>query len=410
MPRVVGLGSFLARRARCVVRSAMERCFDRISKVTGAPPPTLSDESEHCLCKALLEAGGPDLRAELFAKHRRTHYSEETFDDLVAHGLNAVRLPLGYWTVRGPGPEEHFEGPCLELLDRAVAMAEARGLQVLLDLHGTPGGESGERPCGRVDHAWHWTSWRRQEAVEVLGELAARYRERRCVTGLQVCNEPSTRIPVQVLCGFYEDAVRAIRAAGMGPDRVAVVLPAFDTTRVMEVVSCWRSRGNFLKYDNVAFDIHYYHDFSPFWRTLSQAQHLDVVLDHARELALLPGAVVGEWSLARPSSSFSDEEMAEYAEKQVLAYNHSTHGWFFWNWHDFEFYPNWDMRRGLFGQARLPKPLGLQLSAGMARPDWMEDPYARVPLAPLDFWSRNLARLQSAQWLKGRVLHHLRWQ
>mmetsp|Transcript_66762 Transcript_66762/g.186175 ORF Transcript_66762/g.186175 Transcript_66762/m.186175 type:complete len:590 (-) Transcript_66762:105-1874(-) len=379
------------------------RSVDLAEKEGGVELPELDDESEHCLCAALEEAGGPSLRKELFENHRASHFNEETFDNLVAVGLNAVRVPFGYWVVRGAGEGMKYEGPCLDALDRAVALAASRGMQVLLDLHGNPGGESGDRPSGCVDRTWRWTSWQWREAVSVLAEVAARYKDSECVTGLQVCNEPSMSIPADILCTFYEEALEAIRGAGMQPDRVAIVLPVFNHNRLLEITNYWQERGNFLRYDNVAFDLHYYHTFSSFWNFLSHAQHIDVVAEHARELAQLPGAVVGEWSLARPSD-FPDQETSEFAEEQVLAYNHSTHGWFFWNWHDHDFLPTWDMRRGVFERGRLPKPLGTRLTEGCLFPEWRADPWTAVPDWPRrSFWPRAMSVLPPMMAMLGRV-------
>lgn len=374
-----------------------EMCKETIEKAKGGVAAAdvrsgeaawLEDESESSLCKALVQAGGPALRQQMFAKHRATHYTKSTFDDIRKIGLNAVRVPFGYWVVTGPADGEAFDGPCLEALDSAVSMASSHGLQVLLDLHGNPGGESGERPCGCKNDKWDWTSWRTQEAVNVLAQVASRYKDSECVTGMQVCNEPSMRIPVDVLCGYYEAAIDAIRGAGMGADRVAIVLPVFNQMRLPEIWKYWQDRGNFFKYDNVAFDLHYYHTFSSFWKLLSQEQHIEIVQSHACELASLPGAIVGEWSLSRPDSDkFSDEDMRNWATQQVLAYNHASHGWFFWNWHDYERYTNWDMERGVFGRGRLPNPLGDHLINDVLFPEWEDDEWSKVPASvPSQSW------------------------
>ncbi|CAE7503510.1 exgA [Symbiodinium natans] len=354
-------------------------CQAKILEISGGPlqehenvvasgtrenPPGLGDE--YSVCAALQAAGGDQLRSELFQRHRLQHYTEKTFADIAETGLNAIRIPFGHWVVQGPGDGEPYEGPCLEILDGCVQMAEAQGLQVLLDLHGNPGGESGSRPCGRESSLWTWEDWRQDEAVEVLRLLAARYGDKSCVTGIQVCNEPSENIPVDRLCDFYERAIEAVRSSGMGPDKVAIVLPIFTHWRLKQMMSCWHSRGNCLRFDNVAFDIHYYHDFSAIWKLLPHYRHVEVVAEHARELKLLPGSVVGEWSLSRPGH-FSDEEKADFANKQVAAYNHSTHGWFFWNWHDHAFYPDWDLESGVFGTGKLRCPLGPEELKARAR-------------------------------------------
>lgn len=43
-------------------------------------------------------------------------------------------------------------------------------------------------------------------------------------------------------------------------------------------------------------------------------------------MCLLEGAVVGEWSLARPSTH-SEAEVHDFAKRQVQAYNLASHGW-----------------------------------------------------------------------------------
>lgn len=384
-----------------------ENCQAKMDEVNGSTspaeqgrenPPGLDDE--HALCRALEAAGGVQLKKDLFRSHRATHYDEKTFNKIADCGLNAVRLPFGHWVVDTPAQGEAYEGPCLEVLDRAVELANARGLQVLLDLHGNPGGESGDRPCGKKDSEWTWQHWRQDRAVELLGLLATRFRDASCVTGMQVCNEPSEGIPTEVLCTFYERAIKAIRDGGMGPERVAVVLPVFTQLRLPQIVGCWHARGNFLKFDNVAFDLHYYHNFSSIWNLLSQAQHLQVTADNARDLKLLPGAVVGEWSLSRPGT-WTDDEKAEFAVHQVLAYNHASHGWFFWNWHDHDFYPDWDFERGVLDCGKLPCPLGARELKGVLFPEWEADP-SSVPNRPLPgAWPRMISW---ATWLRGLVV------
>jgi hypothetical protein len=52
-------------------------------------------------------------------------------------------------TLRHPKPEQ-------------VNLAGEAGLQVLLDLHGAPGGENALRPCGRENARWAYHDWRMQ--------------------------------------------------------------------------------------------------------------------------------------------------------------------------------------------------------------------------------------------------------
>jgi len=104
-----------------------------------------------------------------------------------------------------------------------------------------------------------------------------------------------------------------------------------------------------------------------------------VVEESARSMLYLEGSVVGEWSLSRPSKH-SEDQVRGFALQQVQAYNHASHGWFFWNWHDHEYYDKWDMEKGVFGRQRLPTPLG-EIGTRVLRPDWEADPW-KVPRTP----------------------------
>eukprot|EP00927_Polykrikos_kofoidii_P049547 TRINITY_DN43596_c0_g1_i1.p1 TRINITY_DN43596_c0_g1~~TRINITY_DN43596_c0_g1_i1.p1 ORF type:complete len:658 (-),score=102.89 TRINITY_DN43596_c0_g1_i1:173-2146(-) len=273
--------------------------------------------------------------------HRETFVCEHDFRRIRDIGLNAVRIPFGYWTVIEPGTGEPYFGPSIEYLDRAVGWCKSLGLQVLLDLHGAPGGESAEKPCGRQQREWRWQDWRFEDSIKALRILAERYGGHPCVTGISVCNEPSEAVPAEVLCRYYDRAVTTIRDAGMRPDQVAVLLPVFRTERLDQIWRVWnRDFDGFARHANTAFDIHVYHCFGPFWQRQTLPQHLRMVRRHRKILQRVP-AVVGEWSLALPEhargnvgSSEEGHALCAFAEGQLEAYNQASHGWFFWNWRD----------------------------------------------------------------------------
>lgn len=290
--------------------------------------------SEWDLMKALRRKGA---LGEIW-EHRETYITRRDFAQIAGCGLNAVRLPFGYWVVLGGAKGEPYEGPALEYIDRAVAWAEEFGLQVLLDLHGAPGGESADAPCGRTQRPgqWHWSDWNFSESLKALEVVAKRYKDCKAVTGIGVCNEPSNKVPLSKLCHFYDRAVRRVRAAGMPAERVAVTLPAFQRP-LRDVAAMWDSiTGG--QHANVCFDLHYYHCFGDDWNGKTLAQNLRAVKENADELARFP-AVVSEWSLAlggvaKLGAREDRETRALFGAAQFAAYRAASHGWFFWNWKD----------------------------------------------------------------------------
>jgi len=253
--------------------------------------------------------------------------------------------------VAGPAHGEAFMGPCMEYLDRAVAWCKLHGLQVVLDLHGAPGGESGEKPCGRERKDWHWKHWQFDDSLAALRIIARRYRGHPAVTGISVCNEPSETVPAEVLCQFYDRAVQTIREAGMPPNEVTVVLPVYRTERIDEIWRIWnRKFDGFAQHPNVAFDLHLYHCFGAWWQRQGLGSHLRMTKRHRKILRRVP-AVVGEWSLALGPHArgggdphAEDQALRAFAAGQLEAYSQASHGWFFWNWRDSpQQHPAWDV-------------------------------------------------------------------
>jgi len=332
------------------------------------PDPQTKQEArcEWDLLQIIHRAKGKEGAAEVLRRHRETHTTKQDFEQIKAVGMNAVRLPIGYWILQGPGKGEPYIGPALEYVDHAVKWAEDCGLQIVLDLHGCPGGESGEAPCGRrqrPDGTWHWRQWRVGQSLRAVKALAERYSARKCVTGIAVCNEPSNTIPIGRLCTYYEKAIRAVRDAGMPDTRVAVVLPLFQRPEDAFIQYWNQTTGGLHK--NVCFDVHCYHCFENEFNGKTLAQHLRAVEDNADMLRRYP-MVVGEWSLALGVAAWStcghmnEEQVYKiFASAQLEALKQASHGSFFWNWSE-RCPGEWNyqraLARGFFGTKSTPMP------------------------------------------------------
>jgi len=305
-----------------------------------------------------------DVGAEAeIRRHREAHITKRDFERIRDFGLNAVRLPFGYWVALGPRAGDPYVGPALEVIDRALDWAEDCGLQVVLDLHGCPGGESGDAPCGRrqrPEGTWRWQQWDMDASLAALEVVCLRYRDRACVTGVQVCNEPSNTTPLEVLCGYYIRAAETIRHCGMPADRVAVVLPVFQRPEE-EFAKAWEvlSGGRFRNY---CFDTHCYHCFGGWFSGRTLAQQLRAVEANERMLGRYP-MVVGEWSLAlgpaawMTRSAMTDAEVYQlFGRAQLAAYQKASHGHFFWNWSERRETLEWNFQEA-FARGFLSHPL-----------------------------------------------------
>lgn len=82
--------------------------------------------------------------------HQRPSYSfcRDTFiieADIIkikSYGLNHVKIPFGFWSVKKEASEPYAVGS-YEYIKKAVEWCKKHGLKVMLDLHGVPGGQNG---------------------------------------------------------------------------------------------------------------------------------------------------------------------------------------------------------------------------------------------------------------------------
>jgi glucan 1,3-beta-glucosidase len=281
---------------------------------------------EYSLCLAL----GDRARSRL-QEHRETFITEDDFRWIRNCGLNAVRLPVGYWTLEAPKPFV----PAADFVDFALEQALRNDLKLVLDLHGAPGSQNGWDHSGRAgDVGWHTDPNNINETVRILGAFAQRYGKHPALYGIELLNEPIWKIPIATLKEFYENAYSEIRKhAGM---EVAVIF--HDSFRAM----AWQ---NFMKqpqYSNVIIDTHLYQSFGEEDAQRSAQEQLIFALNRKSTLEQMQReelpTLVGEWSLALPYpstrdlSSFQEELVTgAYADAQLLSFENSR-GWFFWSY------------------------------------------------------------------------------
>jgi glucan 1,3-beta-glucosidase len=281
---------------------------------------------EYGLCLAL----GDRAQARL-QEHRETFITADDFRWIKNCGLNAVRLPVGYWALEPPKP---FVGAA-DYVDFALEQASQNGLKVVLDLHGAPGSQNGWDHSGQKGKIeWHKSPDNIKETVRVLASFAQKYGKHPALYGVELLNEPSSQIPIEILKDFYLEAYSQIRKYA-GP-QTAIIF--HDSFRAM----AWQ---NFMKspdYSNVIVDTHLYQLFGKEDSRRTAQEQIVFALNRTATLARMQQeelpTLVGEWSLALPGnalenlSSFQGELLhGAYADTQLLSFE-NTRGWFFWSY------------------------------------------------------------------------------
>ena len=265
-------------------------------------------------------------------EHQKTFITEKDFAWMSRSGVNAVRIPVGYWILQGDGPLKSSIGR----LDWAVRMAKKYDIAVLICMHGAPGSQNGNDHSGRAGAArWYEDAELRTQTVEVLRQLTERYHDEPAVWGIELLNEPLARFWQPVLRKFYKQAYEAIRVVGR-PGLVVVYSDAF-TPRLFS--GALTSKRNF----PVVMDHHWYHFFIPRWLQPHVPFKLYVV--YLRQKAVLlerlsraQPIIIGEWSgvlggekLRAYPKKVHAAMVNRHIQRQLEAFEHVA-GWFYWSY------------------------------------------------------------------------------
>ncbi len=271
----------------------------------------------------------PSARDKL-REHQRNFIREEDFKWMSNNGVNAVRIPVGYWVFDGDTPYVS----CIGKLDWAFAMAEKYNIQVLISLHGAPGSQNGRDHSGRIGKAeWYKNPAAPEQTIGVLERLAHRYRDHVMFWGIELLNEPKAGLFQHKLRKFYNQAYKRLARIVLPSTRI-VFHDAF-TPRLLSAV-IWDDSVH-----HPVMDIHWYHfafglrRFLPLWlyyRVVDRRKYL------IRRLQRWQGIIIGEWNgivdgkiLDKYPKGEHDRVVREHIARQLRAYSVAD-GWFYWNY------------------------------------------------------------------------------
>lgn len=211
-----------------------------------AKPPDGSDlppVKDHVSLVAVLEKRfGAAGAARVQAAFRQAWLNESDFDRIHAAGLNCVRLPFLASQIAEPA--------ALKQIDQAVAWAGARGIYVILDMHGAPGSQSEEGHTGvsgRNEFFKDPANLTRAEAVWT--QVARRYRDNPAVAGYDLLNEPTGTPNSDTLYVVTDRLYRAVRAAD--PTHLVFIEDGYTGIQ-------WMPFPGPCGWKNVVYSSHYY--------------------------------------------------------------------------------------------------------------------------------------------------------
>jgi glucan 1,3-beta-glucosidase len=274
----------------------------------------------------LLQASGGKERIE---RHRRTFITEQDFIWLKDNGLNAIRIPVGYWVLENDAP---FIAATREL-DWAMDMARKYELQVIIDLHGLKGSQNGYDHSGRIGVAgWYKNAQYRRDTSVTLETIANRYKDYAIFWGLQVVNEPKLGVFQITLRNFYEQAYE--RLAKILKPHTHIIFSDTFTPRLLSG-AMGRHSGR------VVMDVHLYHMTTLLSQFLSIDWFMRKTTRRGRMLKRLSKTqpiIIGEWSgvmrhetMRHVSQDEQEKISREYIRLQMDIFDTAA-GWFYWSY------------------------------------------------------------------------------
>uniref|UniRef100_A0A0D3H1H5 Uncharacterized protein n=2 Tax=Oryza TaxID=4527 RepID=A0A0D3H1H5_9ORYZ len=324
---------------------------------------------------------GPDQAMVVLTEHRKNFITGKDFYFLSKNGINAVRIPVGWWIAYDPNPPAPFVTGSLDTLDRAFYWAHFKsaqyggsdfdiriyGLKCIIDLHAAPGSQNGMEHSASRDGSVDWPSPANiEKTLDVINFLAQRYANNPSLLGIELLNEPSAgAVPLGTLVSYYKTGYQIVRSYS---DKAYVIFcQRIGNADPMELYQAD------LGPTNTVVDLHYYNLFDPFFEKLNATENIQFIYNNrmpqvqALDKANGPLVFIGEWVNEWNVTDASQTEYQLFGKAQLEVYGEASFGWSYWtvrcnsvHW-DYE----WNKRnRYLIGGSPLESPKYMLLVAG----------------------------------------------
>ncbi|XP_050264422.1 probable glucan 1,3-beta-glucosidase A isoform X1 [Quercus robur] len=272
---------------------------------------------------------GSQRASQIMRNHWNTFIVEDDFKFVSTNGLNAVRIPVGWWIASNPTPKPYVEGS-LQALDNAFLWAKKYGVKIIIDLHAAPGSQNGWEHSSSRDGSQEWgkTDENIQQTVDVIEFLTARYAKNPSLYAVELINEP--RAPgasQESLNKYYKAGYEAVRKHSNAYVVLSNRLGPADPREFLSLAS------GFMR---SVIDVHYYNLFSSEFDSMTVQQNIDFV--HTNRASRLnhvttsngPRILIGEWVAEWKVKGATKEEYQKFAKAQLDVYGRATFGWAYW--------------------------------------------------------------------------------
>ena len=167
---------------------------------------------------------GIGAEQSLISGFQQNWINENDLDNIRNTGFNTVRVPVwwGQFYPLNNVSNGSFRSDAFNRLDWLVNACAARGLYVILDMHGAVGGQSNSDSTGQQNSNQYWSNGNNQGNTAYLWwQIANHYKGNGTVAGYDLLNEPFGGPSSDAIISAYKSLYNTVRSAD--PDHMIIV-------------------------------------------------------------------------------------------------------------------------------------------------------------------------------------------
>jgi aryl-phospho-beta-D-glucosidase BglC (GH1 family) len=197
---------------------------------------------------------GVETEQSLIKTYQQSWITTTDLDNIKNAGFNVVRAPIwwGQFYLLNDQTPSGWRADAFEMLDWLVSAAAARGIYVIIDMHGVVGGQSPSDDTGRSDQNQYWTNGNFQgDTAYMWWQIANHFKGNPTVAGYDLINEPVGTPSSDTVLNLYNELYQSIRSV--------------DPSHMIIMEGTWGSwnwsmlpNPNVFGWTNVAYQMHEY--------------------------------------------------------------------------------------------------------------------------------------------------------
>jgi endoglucanase len=197
---------------------------------------------------------GVATEQSLIKTYQQSWITTTDLDNIKNAGFNVVRAPIwwGQFYLLNDQTPSGWRADAFDMLDWLVSAAAARGIYVIIDMHGVVGGQSTSDDTGRSGQNQYWTNGNFQgDTAYIWWQIANHFKGNPTVAGYDLINEPVGTPSSDTVLNIYNELYQSIRSV--------------DPSHMIIMEGTWGSwnwsmlpNPNVYGWTNVAYQMHEY--------------------------------------------------------------------------------------------------------------------------------------------------------